>query len=215
MEPKSDMNSMATNPTDEPAVTEPAAASEARLVALLEGMRRREVRALDQLYELSVDRLHALVARICGDPRDTEEVLADTYQYAWERASDFDSTRGGVMAWLSMLAWSRASDRRRRARPMQSIETLHPAGVDAAYMDCEDGVTTDPLEAFVDRHQVRLALARLNAEQRRLILMAFFEGASHGEIATRTGMPLGTVKSHIRRGMAVLREQLAGADADG
>lgn len=192
-----------------------AACAEQELRRLVEGMRRREVRALDQVYEASVDRLHALVARICPDPRDTEEVLADTYQYAWEHAADYDPARGNVMAWLSMLAWSRASDRRRRARPMQSIENLHPAGADAAYGECEEGVTSDGLESFVDGHRVRLALSRLGAEQRRLILMAFFEGASHGEIAARTGMPLGTVKSHIRRGMAALREQLEGVQVHG
>lgn len=190
-------------------------AAEQALRALVEGMRRREVRALDRLYEASVDRLHALVARICPDPRDNEEVLADSYQYAWEHAGDFDAARGSVMAWLSMLAWSRASDRRRRSRPMQSIENLHPAGVDGAYVECEGDVTNDALESFVDGHQVRLALSRLGAEQRRLILMAFFEGASHAEIATRTGMPLGTVKSHIRRGMTAMREQLAGGQQHG
>jgi RNA polymerase sigma-70 factor (ECF subfamily) len=70
--------------------------------------------------------------------------------------------------------------------------------------------TPDDVAAFVDGHRVRSALTRLSADQRRLILMAFFEGASHGDIAARTGLPLGTVKSHIRRGMESLRVELEG-----
>lgn len=186
-----------------------------RLRSCLDGMCRREVRALDQLYSHSVDRLHGVAARICSDPRDVEEVLADTYQYVWEHAADFDPARGSVMAWLSMLAWSRASDRRRRSKPMQSLDALHPAAAEAAYEECEDAGCATDLEAFVDGHRVRSALAELGAEQRRLILMAFFEGASHGDIAERTGMPLGTIKSHIRRGMASLKVKLAGEQEHG
>jgi RNA polymerase sigma-70 factor (ECF subfamily) len=185
------------------------------LRSCLDGVRRREVRALDQLYSHSVDRLHGVAARICSDPRDVEEVLADTYQYVWEHAADFDPARGSAMAWLTMLAWSRASDRRRRAKPMQSLDALHPAAAEAAYEECEDAGCSSDLEAFVDGHRVRSALAELGAEQRRLILMAFFEGASHGDIAERTGMPLGTIKSHIRRGMASLKVKLAGVQEHG
>ncbi|MCE7930584.1 MAG: sigma-70 family RNA polymerase sigma factor [Xanthomonadales bacterium PRO6] len=206
---------MASGDIGQDTLLDASACAEGHLRGLVEGMRRREVRALERIYEASVDRLHTLVARICPDPRDTEEVLADTFQYAWEHADDFDSARGNVMAWLSMLAWSRASDRRRRAKPMQSIETLHPAGVEVAYGDCEEDVTSDELESFVDGHRLKLALSRLGVEQRRLILMAFFEGASHAEIAERTGMPLGTVKSHIRRGMTALRDQLEGGRIHG
>lgn len=188
---------------------------EPALLSCVEGMRRREVRALDRLYGLTVDRLHGIAARICSDPRDIEEVLADTYQYAWEHVADFDPGRGSVNAWLSMLAWSRASDRRRRTKPMQSLEALHPGAAEAAYEECEGAGCATDLEAFVDGHRVRRALAELGGEQRRLILMAFFEGASHGDIAERTGLPLGTIKSHIRRGMASLKVRLAGVQEHG
>lgn len=168
-------------------------------------LRQRDLRALDALYELSVERLHAIACRVCGNAADAEEVVADVYQYAWERAADFDPARGSGLAWLSMLAWSRASERRRRQRPTTSIDALHPDGTPASYASCEDG---DPLAELVDGHRVRAALARLEETPRRLILMAFFDGASHGDIAARTGMPLGTVKSHIRRGIDKLRTLL-------
>ncbi len=187
-----------------PPLSDPRSAQDAAADALLR-LRQRDLRALDALYELSVERLHAIACRVCGNAADAEEVVADVYQYAWERAADFDPDRGSGLAWLSMLTWSRASERRRRQRPMVAIETLHPEGPTASYASCEDG---DPLAELVDGHRVRSALAQLDETPRRLILMAFFEGASHGEIAGRTGLPLGTVKSHIRRGIEKLRTAL-------
>ncbi|HWS26960.1 MAG TPA: sigma-70 family RNA polymerase sigma factor [Xanthomonadales bacterium] len=183
---------------------------DAELAALLARLGSRDVRALDTLYGRTVDRLYALACKVAGDPRDAEEVVADVYQYAWEHADQFDAQRGGVLAWLSMLTWSRAADRRRRRKPEVAIDSLHPDLGITAYTSCEGNADAADMEAFVDGHRVRAALSQLRADQRRLILMAFFDGASHGDIAQRTGMPLGTVKSHIRRGMESLRAELEG-----
>lgn len=188
---------------------------DAGLVELIARLSARDTRALDELYGHTVDRLYALACKVAGDTRDAEEVVADVYQYAWEHSREFDGTRGSVVAWLSMLTWSRASDRRRRRKRECDVSTLHPDPASATYTACEDGATAADVDAFVDGHRVRAALNRLRADQRRLILMAFFEGASHGDIATRTGMPLGTVKSHIRRGMESLRAELEGAKRHG
>jgi RNA polymerase sigma-70 factor (ECF subfamily) len=187
-----------------------ATAVEAGLIDLVARLSARDTRALDELYAHTVDRLYALACKVAGDTRDAEEVVADVYQYAWEHAGEFDACRGSVLAWLSMLAWSRASDRRRRRKPETDLAALHPNAGTPTYMGCDGASTADDVEAFVDGHRVRTALARLRADQRQLILMAFFEGASHGDIAARTGMPLGTVKSHIRRGMESLRTELQG-----
>ena len=186
-------------PVDHPH-SEHAAAPDPVAGALLR-LRHRDLRALDALYELSVERLHAIANRVCGNAADAEEVVADVYQYAWERAADFDPARGSGLGWLSMLVWSRASERRRRMRPLTSLDALHPDGTPSSYDFCED----DALAGLVDGHRVRTALGRLDETPRRLILLAFFDGASHGEIAARTGLPLGTVKSHIRRGIEKLR----------
>jgi RNA polymerase sigma-70 factor, ECF subfamily len=175
----------------------------------------RELRALDQLYDATADKLYALAVRVTGDPRDAEEVVADVYQYVWEQHAQFDCRRGTGMAWLAMLTWSRASDRRRRRKPESSLESLHPEALSASYTPCEENSGASEMEAFVDGHRVRLALAGLRSEQRQLLLMAFYEGASHAEIAERTGIPLGTVKSHIRRGMDCLRVTLEPGAAHG
>ncbi|MGE4071728.1 MAG: sigma-70 family RNA polymerase sigma factor [Lysobacterales bacterium] len=192
-----------------------AEAIEADCADLIARIGSRELRALDQLYDATVDKLHALAARVAGDPRDAEEVVADVYQYVWEHHAQFDASRGNGMAWLSMLTWSRASDRRRRRKPESSLEALHPEALSAAYTACEENSGASEMEAFVEGHRVRLALAGLRSEQRQLLLMAFFEGSSHAEIAERTGIPLGTVKSHIRRGMDCLRVELEPGAAHG
>lgn len=183
---------------------------EACLVGLIARLSARDTRALEELYAHTVDRLYALACKVAGDVRDGEEVVADVYQYVWERANEYDAGRGCVLAWLSMLTWSRASDRRRRRKPESDLASLHPNPATATYTGGEGVSTPDDVAAFVDGHRVRSALTRLSADQRRLILMAFFEGASHGDIAARTGLPLGTVKSHIRRGMESLRVELEG-----
>jgi RNA polymerase sigma-70 factor (ECF subfamily) len=192
-----------------------AASAELDCADLISRVGSRELRALDQLYDATVDKLYALAVRVAGDPRDAEEVVADVYQYVWEHHAQFDGSRGTGMAWLSMLTWSRASDRRRRRKPESSLESLHPEALSPAYTGCEENPGASEMEAFVDGHRVRLALAGLRSEQRHLLLMAFYEGASHAEIAERTGMPLGTVKSHIRRGMDCLRLTLEPGAAHG
>jgi RNA polymerase sigma-70 factor (ECF subfamily) len=209
------MNRPQLTPLSEVADRSGAVETEQALARLVARIARHEVRALDEIYACSVDRLYALASRIAGDTRDAEEVVADVYHYVWAHAGEFDAGRGSVLAWLSMLTWSRASDRRRRRKPEINLAALHPNPGATTYMPGEGLSAADAVEAFVDGHRVRNALMQLPADQRRLILMAFFEGASHGEIAACTGLPLGTVKSHIRRGMESLRRELERGHRDG
>lgn len=193
-------------------MTHPDQASTARdhrdpeLDACLLALRHQDAAALARLYDAAGARLYTLALRITSCAADAEEVVVDVFQHAWTHADDYDPARGGALTWLSMLAWSRSVDRRRRQRPEQS--TTHPNADPDTYAGAQ--AQEDPLSAFIDGARVRQALASLREEQRSLILMAFFEGASHGDIATRTGLPLGTVKSHIRRGMDALRAALGG-----
>lgn len=197
-------------------MTHPAEAQPVRegrdpeLDACLLALRRQDAAALTRLYDAAGARLYALALRISGCAADAEEVVVDVFQHAWTHAGDYDPARGGALTWLSMLAWSRAVDRRRRQRPEQ--RAVHPDADPDTYAGAR--AAEDPLSAFVDGARVRQALATLREEQRSLILMAFFEGASHGDIATRTGLPLGTVKSHIRRGVDALRAALGGPHRD-
>lgn len=171
---------------------------------------QRSPAALSRLYEATAARLYAVALRVTGCAADAEEVVVDVYQHVWTHATDFDPARGGALTWMCMLTWSRAVDRRRRLRPQ--ADGLHPDADHDTYTPA--AMEADPLAAFVDGARVRTALEALRPEQRDLILMAFYEGASHSEIAARTGWPLGTVKSHIRRGVDALRQALGDEDVD-
>lgn len=174
-------------------------------VAALAGGRRE---ALATLFEHCADRVYAIALRLLRLPQDAEEVVVDVFQQAWQEAARFDPARGSVEAWLARIAHSRAVDRlrRRQARPDQDVG-LHPDALDAAYTKCEDPAPT-LIALYEEGSLVRRALAELSSEQQCCIELAFVEGMSHQEIAERLGWPLGTIKSHVRRGMLALRNQL-------
>lgn len=168
----------------------------------------RDEQALAQLYDATVSRVHALVLQIVRRPAWAEEVVEEAYYQVWRQALRFDPARGRAMTWLLGMARSRALDALRREQRFVH-ETL-----DADSLP-EDAAAAFTLDAVVDttRDHAHLhsALASLGAPARQLVALAFLRGLSHEEIAVQTALPLGTVKSHIRRALLTLREQLAAA----
>ena len=177
-------------------------------LALLVGqIRRGDRQALETLYEATVGKLHALALAILRQPEDSEEVVCETYAQAWETAERFDPARASVMGWLLMICRSRALDllRKRRTRG----ENLDLAGFERVDEDLQ---RPDELLSLMQRNsRVHAALSALPPERRQLVSLAFLRDLTHQEIAEATGMPLGTVKSHLRRALGQLREQLEGA----
>lgn len=160
--------------------------------------------ALAQFYDLSVDRVFSTVVRIVANGADAEEVVCEVFQQAWDRASLFDRSRGPAMTWLLNLAWSRAVDRIRRERRRRE-QSLNPDDLHAAYTD-HDGDAAKALFDALDASTVLAqAMISLSDVQQRMLALAFTEDLTHAEIAQRTGVPLGTVKSHLRRALGVLR----------
>jgi RNA polymerase sigma-70 factor (ECF subfamily) len=171
--------------------------------------------ALSDLYDATVAKVHGLVKAIVQNTADAEEVTCDVYTQAWQTAAKYDSTRGYVLSWLMSIARSRALDCLRRQRGRQRVfsdvspNSLEPVGV------ADENASPDRmLSAFESRSVVRSALEQLPAERRRLICLAFFEDLSHSEIAEVTGLPMGTIKSHLRRAMHSLRGLLYAAELE-
>lgn len=168
-------------------------------------------RALASLYDRYSRVLYAVAYRIVGQQADAEDVVAESFAQAWREASRFEGARGSVAAWLTMIARSRSLDlvraRSRRTRHTDSAAAERP-GVSPAMGDwrSEPGETLDHMER---REQVRRALASLSPPQREAIELAYFEGLTQSEIATRLREPLGTVKTRVRLGMEKLRESLS------
>jgi RNA polymerase sigma-70 factor (ECF subfamily) len=160
--------------------------------------------ALAALYDRYRLILFGLILRILHDRQESEDILQETFLQVWRRAGDFDSGRGRAFTWLVTIARSRALDRLRvfgsRARLADEV-VAHSAEADLG----------DAAEDAVKSEQgaiVRRALAELPDEQRRTLLLAYFEGLTQSEIAERLGDPLGTVKTRMRSGLIKLKELL-------
>jgi RNA polymerase sigma factor (sigma-70 family) len=160
--------------------------------------------ALANLYDATVSRVYGVALRIVRQPESAEEVVTDVYMQVWKDAVRYDATRGRVMAWLLIMARTRSLDLLRRADEAFSHPEPHEL-VD----DVEERLTPqDLIQASADHTSLHTALLALTPMQRQLLALAFFKGLSHSEIVEHTGMPLGSVKTHIRRGLAELRKAL-------
>lgn len=159
--------------------------------------------ALSALYDRYRLILFGLILRILHSQQEAEDVLQEVFLQVWRRASDFDETRGRPFTWLVTLARSRAIDRLRslgsRERTAQEAARSTPDSISDA---ADDAVKSEQGEI------VRRALRELPDEQRRTLLLAYFEGLTQSEIAERLNTPLGTVKTRMRSGMMKLRELL-------
>ena len=115
-------------------VPQSEAAAVRNLAALIEGMRIGQERALEELYDATVGKLYALASAILRSAEDTEEIVCETYAYAWANASRFDASRANALGWLLMLCRSRALDRLRQRRATASaleVAALHEASASA------------------------------------------------------------------------------------
>lgn len=190
-----------------------ASCDEAALVALLGRIRFGDTEALGAFYDQTLGQVYGLALRVLGNAQDAEEAVADVYLQVWERAASYCPERGAVLAWLQTLAWSRALDLRRRRR-RHSPPGLHPDDGELTDRESEDPSPEQMAARHARAGRVRAALDDLAPGQRRVLELACYEELSHAEIAERTGLPLGTVKSHARRGLAALRSAMDGEDIE-
>lgn len=184
----------------EPATLDPQTA----LVSLLRAMAARDEPALASFYDATAAKAYACALRICREAALAEEVVADVYWQIWQQAERYDPARGSVLAWVVAIARSRALDALRRCDRSElhaAPETLH---LDAPLaLDPQDILTAVERDTHLHR-----AIAQLSETQRHLLGLAFFKDLSHSEIATHTGLPLGSVKTHLRSALKILRRDL-------
>lgn len=163
--------------------------------------------AFAQLYDCTNRIIYGLAMRMLRDSSSAEDLTMEVYLQVWRTASQYDSQRGTVTSWLVMLVRSRALDylRSRKARRANLEENVDDV---LNLYDSRPTPELVSLEAGRSR-MVQKAMADLAPEQREAIELAYFSGLSHSEMAERTGLPLGTVKTRIRSGMIHLRRLLA------
>jgi RNA polymerase sigma factor (sigma-70 family) len=169
--------------------------------------------ALAALYDATAGRVYGVALRFTRQVHTAEEVTEDTFWQVWRQAPRFDPLRGSAMAWIMTVARSRALDAVRAAQrdPHDSMDAELLEQLPAASDPADDPL--DLLDAVQSGSRLHQALARLEPLPRQLLALAFFRGLTHEEIAAQMNLPLGTVKSHIRRTLAALRDTL-GLPAD-
>ncbi|WP_249999074.1 RNA polymerase sigma factor [Actinoplanes sp. M2I2] len=167
---------------------------------LAERLRDGDDKALRMVYDRHGAAVLYLAQRLLGNRADAEDVTQVTFVAAWTGRDSYDPQRGTMLGWLLGIARRKAVDRMRTAaRDERVAETVR------AQLAPPDERETP--ERVVDRLVVADEMDRLPEEQRRTLELAFFDDLTHPQIAAVTGLPLGTVKSHIRRGMANLRRR--------
>ena len=171
--------------------------------ALVRAIANGDTSALAQLYDRHGAIMLGLARRIVGGKPEAEDIVHDVFVEAWRRAADYDENRGSVKAWLLLRTRSRAIDFRKSAGVARTV----PAG-DGAWLTQLVDPRTDDSEA-PDRARLRRVLVSLNEEQREVLLLGYFEGLSSSEIATKVGIPIGTVKSRVAAALSALRAALA------
>lgn len=177
---------------------------------LIRRMAAGDERALSLLYDRYAGALYAVAYRIAGERVDAEEIVLETLTQAWRAAGRFESGKGSVAAWLTMMCRSRAIDQiratGRRARLADSAVAAEPGA--SPGMGQQEPDPTERATHGERAARVAAALEDLSPPQRQAIQLAYYEGLSHSEIAERLAEPLGTVKTRVRLAMQKLREAL-------
>ena len=173
-------------------------------VQIIRQIVERDQAALGRLYDRYARVMYSLAFKMLNSVEEAEEVVLDVFSQAWRDAHRYDSDRSRVDSWLFLMTRSRALDRlrkhQRRSRVVDVATTK--AQVTMSYVD---NVPTEELLIVERRELVTAALAQIPEEQRQMIEMAYFQELSQSEIARRTNLKLGTIKTHIRLGLSKLK----------
>jgi RNA polymerase sigma-70 factor (ECF subfamily) len=173
-------------------------------ITLIERIVRRDQSAVAELYDRHNRLLYGLILRIVRDRSEAEDVLQEVFVAVWNRAETYNGALGCPAAWLVRVARNRAIDRMRsstvRQRTLDTVSAAEPPATESPEATAALG------EMQV---AVKNALARLPPDQRLLIQEAYFLGLTQSELSDRHRLPLGTVKTRMRTGLAALRQQLS------
>lgn len=183
--------------------SEEAKAARQHLTEALVATAQEDRSAFQQLYRLTSAKLFGICLRICGERQAAEDVLQDVYLIIWRRAGGYEPGRASPISWLATIARNRSIDWRRAkgVRPTSNI-------IDANDIASGDMPAIDRLLAEEDDRKLHLCLDSLDDPQRGAIRTAFFDGLTYAELAERQRVPLGTMKSWVRRGLIRLKDCL-------
>lgn len=179
------------------------ASGKCNLVAALAGIADRDGEAMRQLYEATASELFAICFAVVRNREATEDVLQEVYTKIWNRAAGYDPEKGAPMAWLSFIARNSAIDRL-RARGRRPMVNDYPLVLVADDAD----LTDERLIREEEAENLWREIDELSDPEQTYIRSAYLRGLTYAQVAEEAGVPLGTVKTRIRRGLMALRAQV-------
>ena len=175
------------------------------LMALIDRVAQRDELALKALYDLTSGKLYGLALRVLGKNEWAEDALQDTFLQIWRNAPDYRASLSPPMAWLGLIVRSRSLDLLRRRKADR--EHLRDE-IDDHMAETLEGDSPNPMDTSLASQQawaLHQCLGRLENKQREVVSLAYLRDLSHGELSEQLKLPLGTVKTWIRRGLDQLR----------
>lgn len=180
-----------------------------QLMALIDRVALADESALRELYELTSSKLYGVAVRVVSNRSWAEDVLQEAFINIWRIAGDYKATLSPPMAWLCLIVRSRGLDflRRRNSDRADAVQEL-----DDVMSDTLEGDSANPMDTALAGEQawaLHQCLSQLGNKQREVVSLAYLRDLSHGELAEQLKLPLGTVKTWIRRGLEQLRGCMA------
>lgn len=178
-------------------------------VAMLQRISRFEEAALSELYDRYGQLLYSFVLRMLRSVEETEDIVQDVFLQVWNKANSYSESKGTVYTWLVTLARNRAIDRLRSKGYKNQSHHIDIANL----LIVADGASSNPqAKTIMNEHQhlVVNALKKLSLDQHQVLGLAYYEGYSQSEIAEKLNIPIGTVKSRMRKALMTMREYLLG-----
>ncbi|MDB5964631.1 MAG: polymerase subunit sigma-24 [Polaromonas sp.] len=179
------------------------------LIALLDRVALADEPALRELYDLTSSRLYGVAVRVVTNREWAEDVLQEAFVNIWRIAGDYKASLSPPMAWMGLVVRSRGLDflRRRASDRADRMQEL-----DDVIADTVAGDSPNPMDMAMASEQAKAlheCLSQLDNKQREVVSLAYMRDLSHGELAEQLKLPLGTVKTWIRRGLEQLRGCMA------
>ena len=176
-----------------------------QLIALLDRVALADESALKELYEMTSFKLYGVAVRVVSNKSWAEDVLQEAFINIWRIAGDYKASLSPPMAWMCLIVRSRGLDflRRRTSDRADTVQEL-----DDVLSDTLEGDSANPMDTALAGEQawaLHQCLSQLDNKQREVVSLAYLRDLSHGELAEQLKLPLGTVKTWIRRGLEQLR----------
>lgn len=189
--------------------TEPAAIAREHLRAAMVRLADGDSAALEEIYDATRVKLFGICFRILGDRKEAEDALQDVYINLWQRADRYDPERASPISWLATFARNRAVDRLRTGKVRGGAVAVEEANPLPDEAPLADALLVDAEQSA----QIHKCIQTLDDNTARHIRSAFFDGYTYAQLAEAADVPLGTMKSWIRRGLQKLRACLEASEA--